>query len=380
MRSEEGEGGFVREAGRYLAAGAAALAIAVPGEEAGAQDFAPIDQYVCEMEEGVAGGLSYEDTWFTRDRDYLVDVIREKLARVEGCERRDWEGSLYEEGFDGKKAEYISTTGLNQINALLDGLQDEETLERIGRLVRNDLREGEVAVDGVKARLLSSETGDDVRSVVKRGPDGYVVEGEFTVESDETEWGGLVEWWDGNLEFNVYEPAKEDGDGKYIPSEALLAQANDTIRVDKIKKPEEYPARSSEDITYPVEDETLRFHFHAVDRAGDREFSGPSVPDLMSVDGVGAGVVVTALGTDEDGEIVVNLDWYASDVAKDEDGDVSIGAVVDLGMYRTGVELPADMRNCRSREVGRQTVPDMEPETEDEEEVDLDALTEVGWE
>ncbi len=171
---------------------------------------------------------------------------------------------------------------LNRISALLEGLEEEKTQRELGVLVGADLANEERELYGIRN-------------------DG--TEGLYTVDTGDTELGGLIQFAEERLlQFQSYEPYNcFYGNKKYNPSSYRLEERPDPSTV------------------------LAAFHLHATGQE-DRLYAAPSEGDMERRMPGSNGVVATFIGTEQE-EICVNVDWYNGE------------EVVDLGNYRTGVEL-----------------------------------------
>ena len=209
---------------------------------------------------------------FTRNREHLEEEIYSELKNNKHMSLK------MNQFLNNRKYKLFDYSEINVIDTLLEGFNDQETVNQVSRLVKKDLEKEDTVLYGV-SRKGKKQT--------------------FRTDTGETEIGGVVEYKD-SREFVPYEPRKEvDNFTYYSTSE-----------------------RSSER-------SIANFHLHATGTESNFVYEGPSETDLDTAGNLNKpGVVITYLGNSPEDRIIINADFYTSD-----------GEILDLGIYESEVEF-----------------------------------------
>ena len=208
---------------------------------------------------------------FTRDREELEEKIYSEL-------KDDKHISLKRNQFlNDRKYGLLDYSEINVVDTLLEGFNDQETVDQVSRLVKKDLEKDDTVLYGV--------TRDGKRQT-------------FRTDTENTEIGGVVKYTD-KLEFVPYEPMKEVDNCIYYPTSMRSTERS-----------------------------IANFHLHATGTDSNFVYEGPSETDLETAQNLNKpGVVITYLGNSPEDRIIINADFYTSD-----------GEILDLGVYESDIK------------------------------------------
>lgn len=185
----------------------------------------------------------------------------------------------YSENLTRQKGRLLETAELTQVLLIGHALRQCRVRRTVGQLIAADLKRGITSLTGIQ----TSGT--------------Y---GSYDIIGDQTEIGGLIRYQGKSVDFVPYEPARQQSNRRFVPSDAFDRHGA-----------------------------LAQFHLHAFDAAGSPEYAGPSDGPFGGNDRSWlrtmnrSGTVITALGVKNERRSF-NVDFYTPS-----------GIILDLGRYST---------------------------------------------